>query len=217
MGMMMRRMRNQGKKPPQKAKEAPPVLVSCTLKAEFPLSASCHEELLLTGHALEEGMKAADLGGTKDLKQASAQDEELAQEDAADMMMGFGGEGGLQPGEPVFLYFSKISEEERAKALAQAFHRAKAQAGQLARAAGVELGTLYHLEDSSAADPGADEEGLEMDGPSSYHLRQLLHRARTGNANGDKESLEAIGGKPGKVSYRITLSVTFELKKPPAK
>jgi hypothetical protein len=68
---MMRQMRNQGVKPPQKPKEATPILVSVSLKAEFRLKPSEPEEFLIVANALEQRMKAADLGGLKDLKQAS--------------------------------------------------------------------------------------------------------------------------------------------------
>jgi uncharacterized protein YggE len=216
MGMIMRRMANPGNKPPQKPKEAPRIVVSCTLKANFQLRAADPEELLLVSHALEEGMKAADLGGTKDLKQASAQDEEAAQE-SAEEMMDFGHSNQPKQGEPVFLYVSKISDEDLEKALAQAFKKAKREAGQLAKAAGVELGVLYHLEDNSSgvSDP---EEGIVFDNPYSYRfMHQLVNRARAGSAEEDKPAVEAVGVKPGKVAYRVAVSASFALQKPAAK
>ena len=79
---------NGGKKPAAKAKEAPPVVVSCNLKAQIRLSAPNPDEMLVLTHGLEERIKAADLGGVKALKQGAPQDEELAQEEMQGMMNG---------------------------------------------------------------------------------------------------------------------------------
>ena len=57
--MVMRRMNAGGQKPAGKAKEAPPVVVSCPLKVELRLAAPNAEELLLLAHGLE----AAHQGG----------------------------------------------------------------------------------------------------------------------------------------------------------
>jgi uncharacterized protein YggE len=211
MEMMMRRMRNQGKKTTQKPKEAPPIFVSSALKAELRLAAADPEELLIAAHTLEQRMKAADLGGAKDLKQVSPQDEELAQEQAEEFM-DFNEADGPKRGEPIFLYISKVSEEEQAKALAQAFKNAKRQASQLAQAAGVALGSLHHLEDHSSA--SAPEELGVLDNPYSYRLVQQAWQL-TRTASEDARTGEAIGLQPGKVSYRIAVSASFELKAVP--
>src|SRR5262245_37183574 len=73
--MMMRQMQMMGKKP-AKPKEPPPIIVSCSLKADVRLTAPDPEELVIAAHTLEERIKLADLGGTKELKTASPQDEE---------------------------------------------------------------------------------------------------------------------------------------------
>src|SRR6266576_890909 len=67
-------------------------------------------------------------------------------------MMNDGGEQAAPPGEPVFLYVAKISDEERGKATAEAFRKAKASAAELAKAAGVELGGLRQVTSQAAAD-----------------------------------------------------------------
>src|SRR5713101_2603991 len=113
--------RAQGKKANQKPKQAPPIVVAMTLKAEVPLKASSPEELLILAHLLEEKIKAADVGGLKELKQLSPQDEESAEENPqAGFVMGLGGEGTeTKRGEPTFLYVSKVSEDDQTKALAE--------------------------------------------------------------------------------------------------
>jgi len=212
MAVRMMRMRVQGKKPTDKPKEAPPIIVSSVLKAELPLRSTDPEELLLTAHALEEKMKAADLGGLKELKQASAQDEELAQEQAAEAMDME--DDTPKRGEPVFLYVSKVSDDEKAKALAQAFRKAKRDAAVLAQAAGAELAALHHLENDVSQNSGIDD-----DGPfETYAYRMnrfLMGRVHT-DASTAEQAAEAIGLKPGKVVYRTIVSASFELKKPAA-
>jgi hypothetical protein len=216
MFMMMRQNLGQGKKPAQKPKEPPPIIVSCSLRAELRLNGADPEEQLIQAHTLEERMKLADLGGTKELKQASAQDEEQEQEEAA-QMMGYNDADAPKPGEPIFWYVSKISEEEQAKARAEAFKRAEREAGRLARAAGVELGPLYHLEDNSATASAWDGSEIYMNNPYAYRVSQLLERARGAGGSEEKHSGEAVGLQPGKVYFRIVLSASFELKKPAGK
>jgi uncharacterized protein YggE len=216
MMLMMQRMQNPGQKPAKKAKEAPTILVSCGLKAELPLQASSPEELLLMAHALEERMKAADLGGRKELKRSSPQDEELSEEEATEMMDP-NAEDRPKPGEPVFLYISKVTEEEHAKLLAESFQKARREAGRLARAAGAELGALTHLEDNSAQEFSGEEEGV-IDNPYTLRLmQQMMGRGRPGVTDTERQPREAMGMQPGKVSYRVALSTVFELIRRPSK
>jgi hypothetical protein len=211
--MMMMAMRNGGKKPPQKPKEAPPLSVSCSLKAELRLAAAGPEDFLLAAHALEERIKAADLGGLKEFKQASAQDEEMAEEQNAEMM-GMNEEGPKR-GEPIFLYVSKVSDEERDKARSEAFKKARDEARRLAAAAGIDLGPLYRLDGDVAASYADSEDNDVMTGPSGYMMRQYLYQYRgTYGPGNDKAIQEAIGLRPGKVTYRIGLSAAFELRRP---
>jgi hypothetical protein len=180
------------------------------------LSATDPEELLIQAHGLEDRLKTADLGGIKELKRTSPQDEEMEQEVAAQMlMMEANDPEAPKRGEPMFLYVSKISEPERAKILSQAFKRAKEEAGQLAKAAGVELGALHHLEDSVVPAPGLDE-AVYVNVPEFYRF-PFQERARTGNSSDDKQTREAVGSQPGKVTYRVVLSAAFELRRPDGK
>jgi uncharacterized protein YggE len=212
--MMMMRQMNQGKKPVQKSKEPPPIIVSCALKAEIKLTATEPEELLVVAHALEEGIKLADLGGIKDLKHASPQDEEQEQEEGAEMMMNFGHSEGLKRGEPVFSYVSKVSEGDQLRARAEAFKKAEREAGRLAKAAGVELGPIYHLEDTSASTNPWDESAY-MDSSYSYRWQQIMNMRGAGHW--ERTAGEAIGLQATAVSYRVALSASFELKTPGGK
>jgi uncharacterized protein YggE len=213
--MMMQAMANPaGNKNAPKAKEAPSILVSCSLKAEFPLKPASPEELLLAAHALEERIKGADLGGTKGLKQASAQDEELAQEQAG-MFGDPSGNENHKPGEPAFTYVCKISAEERARALASAFALAKSEAALLARAAGVQLERLSSLFDASSptyTNPG-EEEGMVMRGGRAYFIDRMTGQIRISDPDDVHHEPEAIGSQPNKVRFRITLTASFDVKK----
>jgi hypothetical protein len=212
---MMRQMQlqMQGKKA-AKPKEPPPVIVSCSLKADVRLTAPDTEELLITAHTLEERIKLADIGGTKELKAASPQDEEMEQEEAM-AMMNYGDPDAPKRGEPIFVYVSKVSEDEQQKARAEAFQKARREATQLAKAAGVDLGPLAHLDDNSAN--AYNEDGFNFDGNYAYRVQQILGYTRSSLGGADSRTGEAVGLQPGKVSYRIALSASFELRQPAGK
>ena len=121
MQMMMQRqaMMQGGKKPPAKAKEPPPVVVSSMLKAEIPLTAKSPEHLLIVSHDLEERIKQADLGAVKDLKQNSPQEEENAEQM---QMMGMMNDPEQNvPGHGGNIYAKKLTAEERALTVREAF------------------------------------------------------------------------------------------------
>jgi len=209
--MMGGRVMNQPKAPAAKKKQAPSILVSAILTAEIPLKASSPEELMILSHDLEEKLKAADLGGLKELKQLSPQDEESAEETPQMMAMNvFGMAGESKRGEPSFSYVSKLSEEAQAKATAQAFQSAKQDAARLARAAGSELGSVHRIEDTSPL-AGAAEDSSPAGAISSFY-RSMLQGEATG-AKSTPHAGEAVGSQPGKVIYRVSISATFSLKK----
>ncbi len=209
MQMMMQRqaMMQGGKKPPAKAKEPPPVVVACVLRAEIPLTAKGPEELLIFSHDLEERIKQADLGAVKDLKQNSPQEEE----NAAEQMQMMGGmmndpEQNAR-GLPSFSYAKKLTTEERAQTVREAFKRAEKQAAELAAAAGLTLGSVLSLDEMP---------GISNDETPNYMEMQY---ARMGIArppvfpNENKRILEATGPKPSQVTYRVGVNAAFELKR----
>jgi uncharacterized protein YggE len=207
--MVMQRMAAQGKAP-TKSKDKLPAVVSSMLKAELPLKASDPESLLIQSAELEEKIKAADLGGTKDLKQLSPQEEEIAAEAAA---LGQASEDPSEPkrGAPLFIYVSRISDADRTKALADAFQLAKAEAGRLARAAGAELGPLHHVESVSTA--GADDSS----GSANPYQMQAYMQWRQTQEPASPSSPEASGPLPKRVIFRVAVSASFRLKESPQK
>jgi hypothetical protein len=208
--MLAQRLRASGKKVPAKPKQQPAV-VSTTLKVDFPINAATAEEYLIATHQLQEKIKAADLGGLKELAKLSPQEEELAEE-LEGMQQEFGGNEPKR-GEPLFLFVCKISDAERAKALAEAFQKARTEGARLAKAAGVELGALQTL--ANQTQPG---DGLEDPNTLARRYYAMMQQGRQGQiVNSDDTTGEAVGTQPGKVTLRITVSASFRLKAPAAK
>jgi uncharacterized protein YggE len=205
--MVAQQMRARGNKPKAAAKQAPPVVVGITLKADLPLKAASAEEFMIVAHELQEKIKAADLGGLKELAKLSPQDEEAAEEAQAMAQMQ-GGEEQPKRGEPVFLFVSKVPEAERSKALTEAFEKARREAARLARAAGAELGPLYRLEGQGQQNGGQD--AAASVNPYMYAYMQQARAGQQGSAEGQAD--EMTGVLPGKVTLRVTVTATFTLK-----
>jgi uncharacterized protein YggE len=205
--MVMERMRTGGRaKKPDKPKAAP-VQVTANLRADLPLKASGAEELLVAAHALQEKIKAADLAGLKEIAAGSPEEQELAEEMDPEMM-GYN-PGETRPGEPTFLFVSKVPEEERDKALAEAFQKAKREAARLAKAAGAELGPLAQLWSTHSMGNG----GEDYTNPYRYYY-QYMQKPATRSGDKDDSASEAIGPQPGGVSLRIAVNASFALKTP---
>jgi uncharacterized protein YggE len=207
---MMVRSRMRGQK--TTAKEAAgkePVKVSVTLKAEWPIKSGSIEERLMAAQELQDKVREADVAGLKEIEQLTPEEKEAAEEaEGEDMPRYMGGEEGAKPGEPLFLYVAKVSDEERTKLLADAFNKAKANAVRLARAAGTEPGPLRYL--MSTGSSYMDYEGYAGYG-SQYrqYFYPLMQRAQM--EQGEDEA-EAIGVQPGQVSMRVNVQAAFAIK-----
>jgi hypothetical protein len=208
--MMMQRMQQGGKAAKKPKKVADPVLVSAQLTAEWKLDAKNPDELLLSVHALQEKIKGADLAGMKDADKLSPEQEELLEEAGDPDMMGYSSNNQPKPGEPVFMFVGRISDAERDKALAEAFQKAKVQAGRLAKAAGADLGSLRSITAHSTPSGGYDEYGNY-----NRHAYQALQMARSQSGGDDDASndSEALGVEPGPVKISVTVMAAFDLKR----
>ena len=206
MEMMRQRMGARAKRGKKEAPKAPTVTLSSTLTAEFPIKAADADELLVKGKALEDEIKAADLGGAKaaEAKAKTDEDEETKEEEMM-MQMGMGNDGEAKPGEATFVYARRISNEDRAKLLAEAFGKAKTDASRLAQAAGRELGTLRTLTEN--ANTGNEEDY------DSYQRQQYYRLMQRSNRNDAVDgATEAVGMRPGPVAFRVTVIAAFALK-----
>ncbi len=206
MEMMIRsRMGNRAKKDAAKP-QAVPTVVSATLKAEWPLKGRDTESLLIEIAQLQEAIKAVDLAGRKDLEKLSTEDEELREEMEGVEANNNNDPGRTQPGTPAFALLSKVSEEDLARALADAFRKARSRAETTAKAAGEGLGPLRHLESSMQSGPPAD--GNEVDPRVAYRM------AATGSVmppEGAEVDPEAKGTQPGAVEFHVTVTAAFAL------
>lgn len=201
--MMMRaRMNRGGARPPTTgpatggAGGATPQRVAAVVKAEWTLTATTGEDLLVAASELQERIKAADLADTRT---ASLEEQELREERAG---MNEDGEQGPPPGEPGFLYVAKLPADQRTAALADAFKKAKAGAAELARSAGAELGGLKQLQSQSM--PDVDAYQMMQYGRYNPYLYQQSQQ------NADPS--EAVAPQPGPVTLRLTVSASFALK-----
>jgi hypothetical protein len=194
-----------GNKAPTTGPSQPKVSVSGTLRAEWRLAAQSPDDLLVEANDIQSKVKAANLVAAKAARTPEEQEEA---EEAAGMMMN---NGQPNPGEPVYIYVSKLSEDDRAKVTADAFGRAKEEAGRLAKAAGTGLGGLRQL--TSTAGPAADAEqfgGMDYSNPFGRYVYNMMQHQKGGVSAA--EAPEAIGPQPGKVSYRVTVSASFAAK-----
>ena len=192
---------------PDRPKQAIPVFVAAALKVDWPLKAASLEDLLLVSQTLQDKIKAADLGGLKN-PELSPAEEEIAEElrgrdfDRFDRFDRYDRDEEPKRGEPRFVYLSKISATERDQALAEAFRRAKGEAGRLALAAGAELGPLQNLGNPAA--------GLGIDA----RMLELSYRGRDREPDSDlvDPNREAAGLQPTRVLFRVAVTASFALK-----
>jgi len=191
--------------------EAPslPTTATATLTADWPLKATDVEQLLAEAFALQEKIKTADVAGAKEAAKLSPEEEEL-QAEMAQMM---GGNQGPAPGESLFTFVLKVGAEERAKLTAEAFQKAKADAGLLAAAAGAKLGKLTSLSGNAQGADMSDAYSSYGGNPYAYQMMQqqaaLLSAAQ---GKGDAAESEAVGMSPAKVKLSVMVQAYFALE-----
>jgi hypothetical protein len=190
-------------RPAGRARHAAPA-VSARLRAEIPLKTSSTDDLLIVAEDLQQRIKEADLAGMKELG-----------DDASMLNIPACGSCGSEAGAPSFIFVGRIGAEERAKARAVAFAKARAEAGQLAQAAGCELGALRSVSGTSSG--GLDSFGLVTSGLARGGTLQGLAAAAVGGSSGshpEDQQEESTSAQPGKVPFRIVMTASFGLKSP---
>jgi uncharacterized protein YggE len=202
--MVAQRLRSGGAAPAAKNKGEPPAEVSVWLRFEVSMEAADPEALLLAGHQLQEKIRAADLSGLKEFHKLSLKEEESAEE--AQLAQAMGEQGAPKRGEPTFTFVSRISEADQARALAEAFQHARKEAANLARAAGAELGPLYHLESQNAAAANTQE--------WTYYMNQQRYQTAVPQGLPAITATEAVGSQAGQVGYRVAVTASFLIKNP---
>ncbi len=127
------------------------------------------------------------------------------------VMYGGGGDDEMKPGEPIFVYVGKISPEDRSRALAAAFAKARQEAEQLSKAAGAELGPLQSLSEGGAMGGNPQIYGF-TDYYSSSRSQVVMRAMAAQGAGGEADPNEALGAQPGDVRLAVSVSASFQLK-----
>jgi uncharacterized protein YggE len=198
----------QGKKTPKGLQAPESVTLGCTMTVEWPIAAKTPDEILLESQALKQKIKAAELSGKKEAEKLTPEEEEMAAEMAE--MARNQGEDPQAASEPQFLFVARITEEERQKAFAEAFAKAKKNGEELAKAAGIELGALVGV-----AGQGRGSQSYADDSyggySSSYYQRQMRMQQLADDP--DQQSNESVAADPDSVAFTFGMSAVFKMGK----
>lgn len=195
-----------------KGEQPEPTVVSAPLTAEWPLKGQGTEALLIEVTEIQEAVKKADIPGVPTVeKLLGAEVDQNAREQVDEIraMVVNANEGGQTPGEPAFSLVAKLSERDRAKALAEAFRKARTAAADTARAAGAQLGEIHHLQSQVQNGGNADNANVGFD------VSDLMSGVVAVASDESENLLEAVGSQPGAVVYRVIVSASFYLKPAP--
>jgi len=204
--MMARQRMMAGGKRGKKAEPAtPPLVVTTTLTAEWPVKAADADELLLLVGTLQAKIRKSDLGGNSEATKLSPEEQELMEESET-TNFDYGGEEQAKPGDPRFVFVKKISADEQAEALARAFKQAKEEAAKLAKAADLDLGALKYLQSTTSTSEQVQQYAA-MYGYSRYGRGMMAADPNLGDPRN-----EAIGPQSEEVTYTVTVSASFEAK-----
>lgn len=212
MEQMMQARMNGGKA--AKAKPEEKVTVAATAKAQWALKGTSDEVLARSydlKKSLEESLKSKSASSsatptTGPSANAAAEEEEAAEESSPQYQQYDNGE--IKPGNPVFVYVAQITPEEREKALANAMAKAREQAAQAAKAAGVQLGSLHQLSQHTTSGATGMEYGYNQG--MSRVMYQMMNSA--GMQEGASEANEAIGPDMASVKLVLVIQATWEIK-----
>ena len=191
------------------SKTAVPITVTCSLTAEWAMTAKTPDELLVIVHPLQQELRDADISGAKDATALSPEQQELVEEMGNEYGYNrYSSSDESQPGTPSFLFAAPVSEEEEDQALAKAFQKAKSQAARLSKATGTNLGKLVSVSSSESQGPGDDEYAAYYGNPYYSSGMSQLQSMHAGNDS----TKEAVGITPGVVRSTITVTAQFEFQ-----
>jgi uncharacterized protein YggE len=206
MNRMLRMRMGQGQNKPATGPAQPAAKVTARVRAEWKLPAGSADELLVAAQDLTAKIKTADLPAKGEKKALSPEEQEAAEEQA--MMAQVGGQaGGGDELAPAFV--SRVSEEDRAKLLAEAYGRAKRDAARLAKAAGSDLGPVRQV---SAAAGGGDDASNPYSQMVRAQMAMMNGDAQQAPQSDDADAVEAVGTAPGPVTYQVSVSASFAIK-----
>ena len=183
-----------------------PTTASALLSAEWPLEGDSPEKSLLVAEALRQQIKAADLSGAKETSKLSSEEQELAEE-MADENRGMdpSEDGSNQPGQPQLVFVAKLSDKDRKAALADAFAKAKHQADELAKAAGVNLGQLSFI-------TGHGGGAMDLNQSDPYGRNAFRYYQRQAYGGSEERQDEAMAATPDAIEFNFTVNATFAIE-----
>ena len=208
--MIVQRMQGMGRELPKGLQVPKTYTLNSNLTAEWPLVGKLPEEILLETETLKEKVEAADVAGLKEDKPESLEEAELMEEmEGMDTFSGsYGSEEEVKPGTPHFSYLARITQQEKAEAMAEAFKKAKKQAQELATAAGVEMGPLIGLSGGSRGES-------ELSGAVyGYEYRQYVQQMMGGFIAEMDHELKALGPSPEPLKFTFNVMAIFALGTP---
>ena len=167
------------------------------LSVQWPLKADNPEKLLLAADELREKIKAADLAGGNDAPKLSPEEQEVAEEMAAEQSRQ-SNEEATAPNEPRFVFVARLTAAERQKALAEAFAKARVQAAELAKAAGMELGSLASLSGEGGGNAGGLSPYVRAPwgGYSRNEEYDMVQQTIAANGGGEEQRNESLARSP---------------------
>lgn len=206
---MMMRQRMNGPKAAAKANQEEIVKLATTAKAEWALKGT-PDELLARSLELKKQIEQMLKTSKPAAGPATAPTEaaEEAEEEGGVQLSGMDN-GEVKPGTPVFLYVLKITPEEREKALASAFEKAKENAAQAAKAAGVQLAGLQQLSQQSTSN--ANRMGY-YGGDAMTRMMYQMIQGQDSDAGGSGGT-EAIGMEASSVKLMVMVNATWGIAK----
>jgi uncharacterized protein YggE len=207
--MIAQRLGGRGAKKSAKPAKTP-LSVATQLTVQWPLTGGTTDKLLLAADAVREKVKAAALAGAKDTPKLSVEEQELAEEMAAEVARNSGNEEDANTaGEPRFLFLARLSPQDRQAALADAFAKAKQQAKELAKAAGVNLGSLT----SVSGEAQSDVNGLNPSWRySRFQRNDEFIQQLSQTAGGEESQGEAMALRPDATGFDFNIRVTFAIE-----
>jgi uncharacterized protein YggE len=187
----------------------PPKTVGASLTAEWKLDATDAGELLTSVQLLQQKIRAAELSGIDEEAPAADETNPAAQQIMMMQSVVFS-TGQVDLRQPGYYFVSRLTDEEFDQAHADAYNKARRQAGRLAKAAGAQLGDLRSLtgQNTVASEPDLEYQ-VVVNQPTTQRANQLIRARRS--ESGENEH-EALGIEPGLVRFQVTITASFDLK-----
>ncbi len=205
------RGRNQSPQVDESESETAVVTVTTSLRADWALIATDGPELLAAASELQAAVRNAKLTEDSSEQQLPPEQQELFEEAR---MFADSGEADTSR-EPVFVFLAKVTPQERAALLKQAFQRAEAEARELAEATGTTLGSIGTVRQSSPS--GTSAMGSRY-GTSYYPLLSQYGSSEQSQAfitellqelSQSGPVMHMIGAAPGELTYAVSVTAGF--------